>query len=285
MLQTIASALAAVHLGCAPLPGIENLLKTAEHAVVWVGEAHGTMQAPRLFADIICHAAKSGRGVVIALEWTDSDEGSWRDFLNSDGSDTTVLKFTSTAAWHRVTQDGRTGLGTLELAQSLRKLAKSGVPIVIKGLESDDQPDSAEGYEVWLAKGVDAAAASAPTGSMVFAFSGSYHAAKASSNSAAHPYPFAASLVKAAPVISVVIVSAPGTGWFCTARGCGEQRSGFPQGSQSRGVHPPPEPPFQNGYDALISAGEAATPSIPAAEERRKPLTAEELMQALAPPR
>ncbi len=67
------AALAALALGtavrsCGAVPGSELLFAAGRPRIVWVGEAHGTQEEPRVFQGLVCLAGRTGREVVVALE-------------------------------------------------------------------------------------------------------------------------------------------------------------------------------------------------------------------------
>ena len=80
-MMSTAPALAA----CSPLPGAEQVWSRPMIRWVFVGELHGSNEAPAAFLDLVCDALARGRRVTVALERPTSEQPALDGIL--DGKD------------------------------------------------------------------------------------------------------------------------------------------------------------------------------------------------------
>ncbi len=237
---------------CPDLPGADALFAPGEPRIIWVGEMHGTTELPGLFGDLVCHAAQSGREVVVALERLRSEQPAWDRFLK-DGDRTALL---AQGMWVLPTQDGRSSQAMLALAERLRRfVAEGGVSSVV--MMDADTVRSVDHREQAMADVVAEAAANHPK-AVILAYSGNLHARKSQS-------PFDSALSLAANRLpSAQIVSIDAQGKDGQVRSCQPDCGIHPyRGSDHpRGIIPSRDP--DNGYDYEMFSGVPMTPSAPA---------------------
>jgi hypothetical protein len=284
ILAGLAALAGAQALRCPALSGADEVFRRPGVRVVWVGEVHGTMEAPRLFADLVCHAALTGRPVAIALEREDVDQAAWDRFLGSAGTEADRRALTSSESWTWKLQDGRSGLGMLALAERLRIYHQAGAVTGLRMILTGAAPRDAAGRERSMAAEVMTLAQQGPTNGLVLAYSGAFHATRAMADFASPPYAFAAFTLPQDQVISISIVGGAGKAWNCQpALGCGPHPTGDARGSRRRGLYAGAGEP---GIDWLASTGATTTASLPADPASRVPLSAQALqafMRANAP--
>ena len=275
------SLLSALSAGCVPLPGIDRILRTHPTDILWLGEVHGVANSGPMVSDIVCHAVQGGRPVVVVLERGASEAPQWDRFLTSDGGVKAVDDLTQGDDWRQQIQDGRNGPALIVLARNLRSMAKQGADIRFAFSLGDDEPDEPQAHEVYMASRVVAAQRAHPA-ARVIVYSGSAHASKTTLDFNGQPYRSAAALVTERPVYSINLIAGPGEGWFCTVeRGCGPQPGGWKAGMRARGLY---RTGPADGFDRTMTAGAKAAPSRPAVAAVARPLSAEDLKQALQAP-
>jgi len=274
ILAGLAALAAAQALRCPSLAGADEMLRRPGVRIVWVGEVHGTMEAPQMFADLVCHAALTGRPVAIALEREDSEQAAWDRFLGSAGTEADRRALTSGESWTWNLQDGRSGLGMLALAERLRVYRQSGAVTGLRMILTGAAPRDAAGRERSMAAEVMTLAQQGPANGLVLAYSGAFHATKAMADFANPPYAFAAfTLPRQDEVISVSIVGGAGEAWNCQpALGCGPHPMKDAGGSRRRGLYAGAGGP---GIDWLATTGAATTASVPADPAARAPMSAQ----------
>jgi hypothetical protein len=122
----LASRAASAGPGCAIILGFDQYIAQARG--VFVGDMHGTVEAPAFVTDLVCNFVHSGRTVVLGLEYPSAEQHFIDEFLRerADNRRPTLL---STPFWIRPTQDGRTSQGMLKLLYSIRTQIRRGAHI------------------------------------------------------------------------------------------------------------------------------------------------------------
>jgi hypothetical protein len=248
----IALAGPAAWAGCPDLPGADALFAPRMPRIVWVGEIHGTAEEPALFGDLVCHAAQTGREVVVALERPHAEQPAWDRFLQ-DGDRTALL---AQGLWAAPTQDGRSSQAMLALVERLRRfVAEGGVDAVV--MMEADTARNVDHREQAMADVVAEAAANHPQ-AVILAYSGNLHARKSQS-----PFDSALSLaanrLPSKEVVSIDAQGRDGQDWSCQPD-CGVHP--YRGSDLPRGVVPARRP--DEGYDYEIFSGVPMTASPPA---------------------
>ena len=243
---------------CAPVPGLEAVLKTPA-PIIWFGEIHGTNEMPALFADAVCTAGQGPRPVVVALERTAEELPQWQAYLRSDGGNIARSQFLIGTQWSNTAQDGRSSKAMLALAERLRQLKQAGriQDIVLFASYPDGKtPDQG------MADDLQAAVKAHP-GAVILALSGNIHNMK---TVFAGQVP-ALSLLPPGTAISIDMVGGSnGRSWNY---GVGDTASGGTD--HAPGIVPvtAPEvsPPLRQRYDWIAYVGTPTTASPPAVAE------------------
>jgi hypothetical protein len=122
----LASGAATAGPGCAIISGFDQYISRARG--VFVGDMHGTVEAPAFVADLVCNFTRSGRTVVLGLEYPSAEQHFIDEFLR-ERTDSPRPALLATPFWTRPTQDGRTSQGMLKLLYSIRAQNKNGAHI------------------------------------------------------------------------------------------------------------------------------------------------------------
>ena len=248
---------------CRPLDGVDTLLQSESTRIIWVGEMHGTQEQPALFGDMVCHAARMGRPVIVALERDVEEQPAWDAFLASNGGRRARAAFLRTPSWTYYFQDGRSSLAMLQLAEDLRAARARGAPIDVKTfLPIADAParDTAEDRERRMAEAILAISRARPD-ALILVLSGNLHASKGSNTRSKPPYRLAASFLPPDETRTIMVRGGQGEAWNCQGATCGPHPYRSSVG-QPRGVVLGGE---SSGYDGEAFTGSATSYSPPAA--------------------
>lgn len=162
-------------LACAALPGTAELLGLRRERYLVFGELHGTQEAPREFAEIVCEAAKT-EAVIVAIERSPDLTRSMQVFVDSDGSPEAEAAFT--AAFFDGSPWGLSSEAFLALFKRLRALRSQGATIQTVGFQQGP-PRGPDGDQTPYEKGLAQQllnAAEAHSGTRVLVLVGNLHA-------------------------------------------------------------------------------------------------------------
>jgi hypothetical protein len=120
-------------IACSPIDGVEAVLGTAG---VFIGDMHGSVQSPAFLSALACHAVKSGRALVVAMEYDARDQPVLDQFLRIADETKAVAALTATAHWTG-NRDGRASAAMRDALLEIRRLARAGkqVKLVAYDLE------------------------------------------------------------------------------------------------------------------------------------------------------
>lgn len=216
-----AALLGATQPACAPPAGAEALW-TAQTRYVFIGEQHGTTEAPAAFAELVCDAAARGP-VTVALEFPDAMQAAFDALMAARDDASAAAALHDTAFWTRDPdrQDGRTSVAMLRMLQSIRRLKADGRDVTIRTFISGPPrpPGFDQNYhELAMAAGLAQVARDRP-GARVLVLVGSFHAAKG--RYAEDDFLPAAAHLPPGEVISLQLPQQGGQSWSCTMDGCG----------------------------------------------------------------
>lgn len=110
---------------CKPISGVGLVLRAPG---VFVGDMHGTAEAPAFVKSLMCHLSRSRRPVLLALEYPSDQQHFLQDFLHSRAANPARTLLAS-PFWSRPTQDGRTSRAMLQLLDWIRGRIASGARV------------------------------------------------------------------------------------------------------------------------------------------------------------
>lgn len=181
---------------CRPLDGVDTLLQSESTRIIWVGEMHGTQEQPALFGDMVCHAGRMGRPVIVALERDVEEQAAWDAFLASNGG---------------------------------RRARAAFLPIADATAQ-----DTAEDRERRMAEAILAISRARPD-ALILVLSGNLHASKGSNTGSKPPYRLAASFLPPDETRTIMVRGGQGEAWNCQGATCGPHPYRSSMG-QPRGV-------------------------------------------------
>jgi hypothetical protein len=262
------AASAAFATECPALPGADALLRPG--ARIHIGELHGTVEIPRAFATLVCHAAKTGP-TRVGLELPVAESAALAAYLRSAGTPADRHALVAGDFWSGPMQDGRRSEAYVAVIETLRALRHGGADVDLVAFDSHPGGDRDRA----MAEQVVAAIARAPEAIWLL-FSGNVHARKTAGPSNAHP--MAACLVERGVALTTLDARyGRGSAWVCV-NDCGPNVAGRAGAPRPLGITM--QPSADGAYDGVVEVG-AIHFSPPAG---RAP-TADEAARAAALPR
>jgi hypothetical protein len=251
---------APVFAACSPLPGADQVWSRPAIRWVFVGELHGSNEAPEAFLDLVCDALARGRRVVVALERPTNEQQLLDAIL--DGKDVDAAKHALLAqpGW-RDGMDGRASEAMLRLVLALREL-RNLYPSL--GVAAFDAPaaggapgarDEAMGHAL-LALGTS------DSRNLVLILTGNVHGMQAS----LFGYEFAAMYLPPDQRLSLEVTDEGGSSWSNSNGGCGAMNGGVGDkgAKRPRGIYLEPSLAPYGKVDGVLALGVPLTASDPA---------------------
>lgn len=250
---------------CAPPPNADQLWADEAIRFVFVGEIHGTAEAPAAFAELVC-SRSAVKPVVVALEMPDAMQPDLDAWFASDGGRKARATLLAHDYWGVGHADGRSSAAFLGLLERLHALKAAGRDITVRGYQpSERRPGGFDQsyYEIDMARLLVDAAASRPDAS-VLVLGGRAHAAK--TPSPRHGFLFAAGHLNPRHVRSVRVAQQGGSAWGCFGETRADCGAGEFEAAETSAPGVVLERVGDGAFDGLIALG-PWTPSPPALAE------------------
>jgi hypothetical protein len=206
--------------------------------------------------------------VTLALEVPQEESGRFDAFLGSDGGEAARSALLAGPFWTRSYQDGRSSRAMFDLAERVRALRASGLPVE---LFLFDAAEPTRSRDLEMGNRLAAAVVAAPE-RMFLALAGNFHS-QLTKGRQGYPdfvpmgYVLKERLGKR-PVLALDILYSGGTAWTCDPSNfCGERKVGGAEGGAAWSVSAGPEP-VQRGHHGRYFLGEihASPPALPKLE-------------------
>lgn len=114
---------------CRPVPGAEALWRD-DVRYVFVGETHGTTEAPAAFADLVCAALEQGP-VTVSVEYGEEMQPTLDAFMAADSEAKAREALSAYGSGPFVHHDGRGSGAMLDLLLRLRGMAQAGKDVTL----------------------------------------------------------------------------------------------------------------------------------------------------------
>ena len=243
---------------CDAVEGADTVFAKQAVRFILVGELHGTDRAPKLFADLVCEATRTGRPIVVALEQEVESQLALDQYLQSLNEASASRELVSSPLWAGSTQDGRKSLATFQMIRELKALKLRGQ---VQRIAAFDPGAAVGNREEGMARNV-ASLAENNGNAIVLVFTGNIHGAKK---------PVLGSMRMAGylpneETFSLLIADKGGMSWSCDTSSCGPKRLGI-SSELKRGVHLGEA--WMSGYDGTLAIGETVSAAPPAYREIR----------------
>lgn len=173
VLSMLLAQAAAAMLMCEPIPGADAILDDRSRRYIVMGEIHGTVEAPAMFADLVCEASNRGP-VIVGIEFPATEQALFDEFLASDGGEAARSRLLDAGQWRA--HDGRSSVAMLDLLDRLRRLKQAGRIAAVVAFVPAPSPGAAQtDYERRMAANWSAALDRNPD-ARLFALVGNIHA-------------------------------------------------------------------------------------------------------------
>lgn len=263
MLTALAAAIALGQVpACAPLPGADALWRD-ETRFVFVGETHGTVEAPAAFADLVCLALARGP-VTAALEFPADMQPALDAFMAAETDEAARAVLLAYPYGPFRFHDGRGSEAMMEMLLRLRALRREGRPLTIVATVPDSPrlPGFGQSYAELDRAAVWVEAARARPDDRMLVFVGRVHAGKARRVGSPIGLP-AAAHIRPEDSLSLAVARQGGEAWTCRDD-CGVAPVTPVDDAGLRGVVLSPD--FDPAFDGLLALG-PWTASRPAPRE------------------
>jgi hypothetical protein len=110
---------------CAPIDGVDQVLGAPG---VFIGDLHGSVESPAFLGALACHAVKSGRALVVAMEYDAKDQLVLDQFLLAADDAKAIGTLTATPHWTD-NRDGRASAAMRDALLAIRRLARGGAKV------------------------------------------------------------------------------------------------------------------------------------------------------------
>lgn len=249
---------------CNPTPGAAALWSKPALTWVWVGETHGSNEAPAAFANLVCNALESGRRVVVALERPSMEQPALQAILNSATLPAAEKALLDQPGWQDA-PDGRSSNAMLELMLSLRELRKRYPILQAYAVDGPSYTAARGSRDEAIGKSVLMLKKEAP-GALILVLTGNVHAMRAP----LFGFPTSAMVLPEGEFVSLEMTNVRGgQAWTSTSAGCGPQNAGVADKDQARpyGVYLDPNLSPIGKVDGVFALGTPLSASPPAVGE------------------
>ena len=243
---------------CVPTPGAAELWSEPVLTWMWVGETHGSNEAPSAFGNLVCNALESRRRVVVALERPSIEQPLLQAILTSARLADAEKALLDQPGWKNA-PDGRSSKAMLQLLPSLRKLRKRYAALQVYAVDGPSYTAALGSRDEAIGNSVLALKKEAP-GALILVLTGNVHAMRAP----LFGFPTSAMVLPEGQYVSLEMTNVRGgQAWNSTPAGCGPQKVGVADKDQTRpyGVYLDPSVAPVGKVDGVFALGIPLTPS------------------------
>jgi hypothetical protein len=120
---------------CSAIPGADQIWNKKSVRWVFVGELHGSNEAPASFLNLVCDALKRGKHVTVALERPTSEQTALEGILADPNLTAAKAALLDQPEW-KEGMDGRASKAMLGLLISLRELRKDRSDLAVVAFDA-----------------------------------------------------------------------------------------------------------------------------------------------------
>jgi len=257
MMMSTAPALAA----CSPLPGAEQVWSRPMIRWVFVGELHGSNEAPAAFLDLVCDALARGRRVTVALERPTSEQPALDGILDGKDVDAAKGALLAQPEW-RNGMDGRASGAMLRLLVALRELRNAYPSLSVAAFDAPVAGDAQGARDEAMGNALLALGKAEPA-NLILILTGNVHGMEAP----LFGYDFAAMYLPPEQTLSLQVTDEGGRSWSNSNGSCGAMNGGVGDkgAKRSRGIYLEPALAPYGKVDGVLALGVPLTASEPAA--------------------
>jgi hypothetical protein len=247
---------------CVPLPGAEQVWSRPALRWLFVGELHGSNEAPAAFLDLVCDALAHGRRVTVALERPTSERAVLNGILVE--KDLAAAKQTLLAEpdWKNG-MDGRASEAMLRLLLALRDLRLSYPDLAIAAFDAPYSGSSPGARDEAMGRALLVLGKAEPR-DLILILTGNVHGMQ----SPQFGYDFAAMFIPPEERLSLEVTDRGGQSWSESSKdACGgwDGTVGDKGAKRPRGIYLDPVLAPYGKVDGVLSLGVPLSASAPAA--------------------
>jgi hypothetical protein len=245
---------------CAPIPGADQIWSNASLRWVFIGELHGSNEAPVAFGDLVCDALAHGKHVTVALERPSSEQAALDRILGSKTLPDAKSALLRQPGW-RQHWDGRSSEAMLRLLFSLRELHAHNPELSVFAFDAPYTGTNAGARDAALGNALLSLGRAKPH-DQILILVGNAHAMKAPQ----FGFNPAAMYLPASQTLSLEVTDKGGESWNLMDGACGAFKGGIREkgAPNPRGIFLDPSAAPFGKVDGVLSLGVPLTASDPA---------------------
>ncbi len=252
---------------CESIPGSEQLWSSSVRWI-WVGETHGSNEAPAAFADLVCLALAHGREITVALERPTSEQAALENVLTSKDESAATKALLNEPGW-RTSPDGRTSEAMLRLLLAQREMHKKYPALEVFAIDGPSYTGAIGTRDEAIGRSVLSVATTRPN-ALVLVFTGNVHGMR----EPLFNFTTSAMVLPGEQLVSLEFTNRKGShAWNSTSVGCGDVPAGVADKDAARpyGIYLDPALAPVGKVDGIFALAAALTASAPAVGEMSPP--------------
>jgi hypothetical protein len=248
---------------CTPIPGADQIWSRPSVHWVFVGELHGSNEAPAAFLDLVCDALARGRSVTVALERPESEQAALDEILASKNLTAATDALLAQHDW-RDGMDGRASEAMLQLLLALRDLHHTYPSLNVVAFDAPPAGDAPGARDEAMGRAL-LAMGKVESRNLILVLTGNVHGMQAP----IFGYDFAAMYLPPEQRLSLEVTDEGGRSWSDSNGGCGAMDGGVGDkgANRPRGIYLEPALAPYGKVDGVLALGVPLTASAPAAGE------------------
>jgi hypothetical protein len=246
---------------CSSMPGADQIWSKVSVHWVFIGEIHGSNEAPAAFLNLVCDALAQGKSVTVALERPTSEQAAIDGVLSSRKLPTAQKALLNQPDW-KDGMDGRASEAMLRLLIALRELRKSYPGLGVAAFDAPTIEAGSGARDEAMGKALLAIGAAKPK-NLILILTGNIHAMEKPQ----FGYDLAAMYLPPQEILSLEVTDRGGEAWSTSGGACGPSKGGVPDKDATRpyGIFLDPKLARYGKVDGILALGVPLTPSAPAA--------------------
>lgn len=249
---------------CSPVPGADQVWSNPSVHWLFVGELHGSNEAPQAFHDLVCDAIAHGKRVTVALERPTSEQAALDDILTAKDFAAARKSLLQLPRW-KEGMDGLASEAMLRLLVSLRELRRSQPGLRVVAFDAPYTGSAPGARDKALGHALLSMTPTKPQ-DVVLILTGNLHAMQAPK----FGYDLAAMYLPQEEILSLEVTDWGGVSWTESQEdGCGPSKGavGDKGAKKPFGIFLDPNLAPFGKVNGVFSLGVPLTPSAPAAGE------------------
>jgi hypothetical protein len=245
---------------CSAIPGADQIWARKSVRWLFVGELHGSNEAPAAFFDLVCDALRHGRRVTVALERPVSEQTALQGLLSRPDLAAATALLLNQPGW-KEGMDGRASEAMLRLLISLRGIRQRFPELTVVPFDVSPTAESPGARDEAMGHALLSLGKSRPS-AFILVLTGNFHAMLAP---LLH-YDFAAMYLPSSEVMSLEVTDRGGQTWSTVDGACGPHPGGVGdlKSGKSYGIYLNPKLAPFGKVDGVLAIGAPLTLSPPA---------------------